>query len=265
MEYKQKIFRNVFTDELRLKVKRCENLEDYYKDSIDYGEDATWALRVELEGELPELIPDRSADAFNAVALHSYLSGLDETQASGKRLWAYLAHVPFRSYVQNRWKLPAELEDLPVSQDVRKKVSDSILLHWFINGNDSRALKRHSLARLWWAAHLTVAPWERSDEFASLRDEDRYVFTKFLLSNETLYTEVLERTIGNNRHILIALLQYFRLHPEQINRKYLRPIMKELNLISGVKKVALMGYDEVYQLVEEVSAEIIRETNEEVS
>ena len=262
MDYKQKIFRSVYVDELRSKVKKLENLEDYYQEHIDYGEDSTWLLRVDVGDEVPELNPERTSDAFNASALHSYLANLDETQASDKRLWAYLAHVPFRNYVQNRWKLPVDLDELNVSQNSKKRVADSILLHWFINGNDSRALKRHALARLWWAAHLTVAPWERSNEFESLKEDDRYVFTKFLLSNETLYTEVLERTIGNNRHILIALLQYFRLHPEQISRIYLRPIMKELILISGIKRVSLMSYDDIYALVADVSAEVISQVNE---
>ena len=257
MDYKQKIFRSVFVDELRAKVKRLENLEDYYKENLDYGDGSTWPLRIEVGEEVPVLIPERSADADNASALHSYLSNLDETQASDKRLWAYLAHGPFRDYVQNRWKLPVALDELNVSQDSKKRVSDSILLHWFINGNDSRALKRHSLARLWWAAHLTVAPWEKSEEFESLREDDRYVYTKFLLANETLYTEVLERTIGSNRHILIALLHYFRQNPEQISRVYLRPIMKELILISGVKRVSLMSYDDIYELASNVSAEVI--------
>lgn len=261
MEYKQKIFRSVFVDELRSKVKKLENLEEYYQNHVDYGEDSTWPLRVEVGDEVPDLIPERAADAFNASALHSYLANLDETQASDKRLWAYLAHGPFRHYVQNRWKLPVGLDELNVSQDSKKRVSDSVLLHWFINGNDSRALKRHALARLWWAAHLTVAPWERSDEFESLREDDRYVFTKFLLSNETLYTEVLERTIGNNRHILIALLQYFRLNPEQISRVYLRPIMKELILISGIKRVSLMSYDDIYDMVANVSTEVINQVD----
>lgn len=262
MDYKQKIFRSVYVDELRSKVKRLENLEDYYQNNVDYGDDNTWPLRVEVGNEVPELIPERTADALNASALHSYLANLDETQASDKRLWAYLAHGPFRHYVQNRWKLPVELDELNISQDSKKRVSDSILLHWFINGNDSRALKRHSLARLWWAAHLTVAPWERGSEFASLKEDDRYVYTKFLLSNETLYTEVLERTIGNNRHILIALLHYFKQHPDQINRKYLRPIMKELILISGIKRVALMSYEDIFALVSDVSVEVINQIDE---
>lgn len=261
MDYKQKIFRSVYVDDLRSKVKRFENLEDYYKENLEYGEDCTWPLRVEVGEEVPQLIPERSEDAMNAAALHSYLANLDETQASDKRLWAYLAHGPFRGYVQNRWKLPVQLDELSVSQDNKKRVSDSVLLHWFINGNDSRALKRHSLARLWWAAHLTVAPWERGAEFESLREDDRYAYTKFLLANETLYTEVLERTIGSNRHILIALLHYFRLNPEQINRKYLRPIMKELILISGVKRVSLMTYEDIYELVASVSSEVITQVD----
>ncbi len=262
MDYKEKIFRSVYVDELRSKVKRFENLEDYYKEDLAYPEDSTWPLRVEVGVEVPNLVPERTADALNAAALHSYLANLDETQASDKRLWAYLAHGPFRHYVQNRWKLPVGLDELNISQDSKKRVSDSILLHWFINGNDSRALKRHSLARLWWAAHLTVAPWEDGNEFESLKEEDRYVYTKFLLANETLYTEVLERTIGSNRHILIALLHYFRLNPEQINRKYLRPIMKELILISGVKRVSLMSYEDIYELVSNVSAEVIAQIDE---
>jgi hypothetical protein len=261
MDYKERIFRSVVADQMRADVKRLNGLEAYYGEASEYTDDQTWPLRVEVVGDKPVLSPDRNDDPINACLLHSYLAKLDETQASDKRLWTYMTHVTFRDYVQSRWPLPSTLEEVRGSSDAKKKVSDSIILHWFLNGNDSRTLKRHALARLWWAAHLTVAPWEQSEDFTKLQTEDRYIYTKFLLSNETLYTEVLERTLGNSRQILIALLEYFRRHPDKINRKFLRPIMKEMILMSGVKRLSLLNYDDVYKLVESISDEITSNPN----
>jgi hypothetical protein len=232
MDFKQSIFRLAVVDTMRSKVAKHQNLDDYFKPSVSFTDDQLWPLRVELEENAPELLPSQNDDIVNACKLHAYLSKLDETQASDKRLWTYLAHVPFRKYVQGRWPLPVSEEELSASADSKQKASSSILLHWFVNGNDSRALKRHALARLWWVAHLTVAPWELGKEFEGLFEDDRYSFTKFVLANETLYTEVFERTFGNNKVIRMAILRYLREHPQHIGRKYLRPIMKELPIFS---------------------------------
>lgn len=256
MEYEQKILRSAVVDSLRSKVSKLQGLEDYCKAGLSFTEDEVWPLRVELDENVPELLPGQEDDVLNACRLHAYLSELDETQASDKRLWTYLAHVPFRGYVQGRWPLPVTEEEISASTDAKRKASSSILLHWFVNGNDSRALKRHALARLWWVAHLTVAPWEWGAEFEVLREDDRYAYTKFVLANETLYTEVFERTFGNNRVIRMAILRYLREHPEHIGRKYLRPIMKELVLLSGVKRLAILSFGEVCDTVSEVAADI---------
>lgn len=256
MDYKQKILRSAVADSLRSKVSKLQGLENYYREELSFTDDEVWPLRVELDDNVPELIPSQEEDVLNACRLHAYLSELDETQASDKRLWTYLAHVPFRAYVRGRWPLPVTEEEMNASTDAKRRASSSILLHWFVNGNDSRALKRHALARLWWVAHLTVAPWEWGSEFEALREDDRYAYTKFVLANETLYTEVFERTFGNNRVIRMSILRYLREHPEHIGRKYLRPIMKELVLISGVKRLAVLSFDEVCGIVGEVASDI---------
>jgi hypothetical protein len=256
MEYTEKIFKAAVADQLRADAKNGRGIEAYFENTVSFDEDKTLPLRVELMGDLPELSPNRQDDADNACALHAYLANLDETQASDKRVWSYLAHTTFRDYVSKRWPLPYSLEDMKISTDARRKVADAVLSHWFVNGNDSRALRRHALARLWWAAHLTVAPWERDTTFASLKSEDRYKYTRVLLSNEDLYSQVVERSLGSARRVLIALLEYFRKNPEKVNRLYLRGIMKEVNLISGIKRIQLLSYDEVYKLIESIGNDL---------
>lgn len=255
MENKENILRSVVADQLRADVKHGIGLQAYYEDSIDFDADQLWPLRVELGGDKPTLAPNRESDVDNAILLHSYLANLDETQASDKRLWTYLAHVSFREYTKNRWKLPYSLEEINSDPAKRKKVIDSVLSHWFLSGTDSRALRRHALARLWWAAHLTVAPWEREAGFEGLESADRYKYTKILLSNEDLYSQVLERVLGTSRPVLIAILEYFSQHPSQVARPVLRSMMKELNLVSGIKRLPLLTYEENFKVVEAVGQE----------
>ena len=254
-DFKQHIFKSHVADELRSEVKKLIGLERYFQENAQYKDSELWPLRIELGSDLPGLGRERHLDGENAVNLHKYLINLDVTQASDKRLWTYLAHKPFRDYVQKRWPLPYSVEEIELSLGAKKSVSSSILLHWFVNANDSRALKRHALARLWWAAHLTYAPWKIGDEFKKLEQDDEYVYTKF-------YTEVAERVLGSSRHILIAFLEYFMQNPEALNRKNLRPIVKEVNMISGVKKLSTLNYDEIYEIISSIADEIVVSTTE---
>ena len=110
-----------------------------------------------------------------------------------------------------------------------------------MNGNDSRALKRHALARLWWVARPTVSTVGMGGWSSKYSGKRRiFSFTKFVLANKFVYTEVFERTFGNNRVIRMAIIWTLRERPEHMGRKSLRPIMKELVLLSGVKRLAIM-------------------------
>src|SRR5262245_7220789 len=83
--------------------------------------------------DLPALkIPTSATDLYeleNTIAIHSALLHLNRSQASDDRLWSWLAHGPYWSYMSVRW---------PVSE--AKNKAAYIKEHYFLG--DSRSLVR---------------------------------------------------------------------------------------------------------------------------
>lgn len=138
-----------------------------------------------------------AADADNAARLHEALASLSEVQASDIRLWAYLAHGPLFQYMKARW---------PVSGD-KDEMRSSIESRWlFLNESRPRALMRQGVSRLWWAAHLTRSPWQTDPFLKPLQKKDPYAYTRLLFSRQDIFKNLLERSFGRERRILIPSL-----------------------------------------------------------
>ncbi len=263
----QKIFKRASVDRMRDDLRSGNSLETYFKDSYLVEESDCLPSTVEVYGATPILAapPDDpvSADLDNAIALHAYYPKLDETQASDSRLWAYLSHVEFRSYTMVRWGLAGSYADLGDDESKQKAVN-YILEHWFTSGND-RDLRRHAIARLWWAAHLTHAPWEKDPEFfGHLKNEDPYYYTKVLLQTQDIYQQVLERAMGRSDRILISVLDYIGKHQEfSQSRENIRSLMKELNLAYGAKKLITLDPPQLAGLIEKIADEIASSESED--
>lgn len=256
----QKIFKSGAMIRMIEGLKSGALLEEYFKEEHPDREADVLSTTIETVGELPVLrIPEgdlATADLENAIALYEYYKLLDETQASDSRLWTYLSHVDFRKYTLYRWGIKGKYEDYK-DEAPRKKVIKQLLDHWFV-GESDRALRRHALARLWWAVHLTYAPWEREPEFfGDIKENDPYYFTRILLSTQDIYQQVLERSMGRSSHILITVLEYLGTNVEFArSRDKVRKLMKELNLVYGTKKVILLDRDSLRSVIRSLGEEI---------
>lgn len=254
----QKIFKRNAVERMRHELRSGTSLESYFKESYPVKGDDLLASTIAVEGKAPELKAPQddpvSADLENAIALHEYYRGLDETQASDPRLWIYLSHVEFRKYAMARWGLKGTYKDRK-SQEEKTKDTNYLLEHWFISSND-RDLRRHAIARLWWAAHLTHAPWEADPEFfGDLKKDEAYYYTCVLLSTQDIYQQVLERAMGRSNRILISVLDYLATHPEW-SREQVRGLMKELNLAYGTKKIITLDQPTLARLIENIAAAV---------
>lgn len=247
MSEQQKIFTGRYVDQLYSAVKNGESIKDYSSEEIDIDPVNTYTTPIVIPATVPDLGVKPSDDVDSAIAVFEHLGPLSASQASDPRLWTYLSHVTFREYTMNRWKLD--------SSDESKKKS-SIIDHWFVSENDRR-LRRHSIARLWWAAKLTVSPWESDPtNFISLKKEDKYVYTRTLLSTQDIFLNVLERSMGRSRKILIALLEAFRANSDLAeNREAVRSLIKEVNLVLGYRKLTFLPYTEIQQIFSGIVAE----------
>lgn len=167
----QKIFKRAAVDQMRADLRSGKSLESYFEKDYSVKADELLPSTIVIERKSPALlIPKKdlvAADLENAITLYEHYRNLDETQASDPRLWAYMSHVEFRKYSLVRWGYEGEYKGL--SKEDKVKAINYFLEHWFVSGSNDRDLRRHSIARLWWAVHLTRAPWERNPEFSTLR------------------------------------------------------------------------------------------------
>lgn len=255
----QPIFRNAAVERLRNQLRTGTSLEEYFRESFSPQDEELQPSTILPQGKIPVLeAPEDNpvgADVTNAIALHDYYRGLDETQASDPRLWTYLSHVQFREYALARWGYGGTYKDL--NEEEKVKAINYFLEHWFVGSND-RDLRRHAIARLWWAARLTYAPWEQDKEyFGDLEKDDPYFYTQVLFSTQDIYQQVLERAMGRSDKILISVLDFLATHPEFAgSREKIRGLMKELNLAYGTKKIIVLDRKTMKELIEKTAKEI---------
>jgi hypothetical protein len=177
-------------------------------DHYPVPEDAvTLQTLIDVSAEPPVLAigATRSeADAENAIQTFEYLGPLTRTQAADTRLWTTLTHTTFWDYCRRRWPMG-------------RKGSAHILDHWFERrGAGLGALRRNAVSRLWWAANLTVAPWDQDPQLLHLKSSDRYRFTRILLSQAQIFQDVLEREFGSNHRLRILLLNALDRHLREV-------------------------------------------------
>ncbi|MCY1042594.1 DUF6339 family protein [Corallococcus sp. bb12-1] len=184
-----------------------------------------------------------AADFEHALQVYDWIGPLSETEARDRRLWVWAAHGPFADYTRARWPLPSE----------PKKIRNSILEHWFVQGEGRASLRRHSVARLWWAVHLTRAPWEQDDALLPLLNEDPYVYTRLLLGNQDVFFHTLEREFGSDQRILIALLEVVR-RSKRAQSPLIKWLSKEVNLACRYRELNLLPIEELIALMESLEA-----------
>lgn len=257
---KQLIFNASYSEELQGKLVSGESFSDYYTGSFDLDENQCFESDIKTTDEEVELGPTPNDDFESSIKIYEAYKDLDNTQASDKRFWNYLSHVTFKDYTLQRWTPKYSIEEASANSSIKKLATDSFIDRWFATGS-SRSLRRHALARLWWTAHLTVAPWEKNpDEFGDLITEDRYVYTRLVFTNQDIVSALLERKVGWSDKLVFASLEYFRRNPDFLLRSNVRTLMKEINLILSYRKITILPFEALVNLVSE-AADNIQDNN----
>jgi len=226
-----KVFTESYTDKLVRDVKTTNNVDNYYKDNFPYEE------RFPKGGTNIFISDDFSLDAEksdfeNSVSLYEELD-LNETQASDPRLWTYLSHVVFWKYMRKRWAL----EDTRKGDNPLGRVLDRYML---INPR-LETLTRNGISRLWWYAHLTK----------DVKREDNYELTKILLTRAEVSVGILERTIGINCNMRVAILEFLKEHNDILSKEDLtRELLRTLNLYGGTKVLPLLGISDIKKILD---------------
>jgi hypothetical protein len=178
---------------------------------------------------------DTKNDGENAIRIHRWLRSLQPSVAMEERLWAYLAHVPFNSYMSSRWPVKNEGE-------VRRR--------YLFEGASFGALARQGIARLWWAAHLTHNP-ER---------EDPYELTRAMFFRQDIQLALMDRALGKCNTVRTSVLEFLQDNKEWFADKSfgrrIQLLMKELNLLGGVVILDALPYAQVRQFVDSIGRRV---------
>lgn len=174
-------------------------------------------------------------DGDNAIRIHSWLRGIPPSTAMEERLWAYLAHVPFGTYMADRWPVKGEGE---------------VLRRYLFEGSSFGALARQGVARLWWAAHLTHDP----------KRADPYELTRVMFMRQDVQLALMDRAIGKCRTVRTAVLEFLRDNGEWFAEKSfgrrIQLLMRELNLLGGVVILDALPVEQVKQFVGETGRRV---------
>jgi hypothetical protein len=142
--------------------------------------------------------------------------------------------------MRSRWHVERAGKD-------RGKAERFVLNRYFIAQNQSRALLRNGLARLWWYGHITHDP-ER---------ENPYELTRVLLSTLDITQQIMERNFGRIESVRTGFLEFLLrnkmklLGPGDKKRRYIRQLAIYLNLLGGVTLLDALTRTEVGTLLEE--------------
>ena len=219
--------------------------DDIEKNLAKYAAEHTWIDSVfderfdaeaRIEITLPALIesPDSSKDIDNVKLIYPALKHLTVEQAMDGRLWTHLTHVEYWNYMRKRWDVDGEnikdgesIEENEKKQKLAKKIKERYFLY---SEDNSRALIRNGIARLWWFGYLT---------YDSNNSEAPFALTQVLLEYQDIQAALLERTFGKNRDILQICLIALREKMDEIKnsggraKEIIQDLGKYVNLLGG--------------------------------
>ncbi|MFY0562486.1 DUF6339 family protein [Archangium lansingense] len=197
---------------------------------------------LDVEGRSRQKRPTR--DAENAILVYRYLGALTRTQAADTRLWVSLAHTTFFEYVKARW-----------GDDDRAELKKAVLRHWFApRGLSKAALRTQAISRLWWAAHLTHAPWMKNPELEVFKTADEFRFTRILFRQQQIYMDLIERDYGSDLRLRACLLDSLDRHLGRVSRKddLSSETSKSLNLLLKHRQIASLELGALRAVCDEV-------------
>jgi hypothetical protein len=237
------IFRNAFVGALRANIPT--NLDRYRRNDkwvAEIGQSSARDLQTRIEiktaVDLDDPVKDNLKDLENAIRVHKLLHKLTPLQARDPRLWTRLAHVDCWQYMRKRWPLERFGGD-------DEKGERFIASRYFIAQNDSRALMRNGMARLWWTAHMS---------HDGARDNP-YELTSVLLSTLDITQQLLERNLGRAPSVLKGFLEFLLQNKNELlsggdlNRVRIRKLAVFLNMYGGAYLLDCLSEREIITIL----------------
>lgn len=177
----------------------------------------------------------------NCVLMYEAIENISHYLARDERLWVYLSHTLLLDYARIRWPIP-ENDDKAISH---------IKTHFFCTG--ARGIERDNVAsRLWWQASLC-------SRVSGLTLVDALTC---LLHQSDVRANIIERpTTSQNVTVFSAVLkklhESYKSNKSLFERKRFRLIMKELNLVGGVKLIAVLPEPSIAKILDQCIAKAV--------
>ena len=229
-----------YCEDLKAALSVSDVATRYGGDDFDLDQQRLKKTPIRLHGNPPDLLGESARtgpgqDAWNAIQLHRWMPEMTAVQAVDPRVWAYLTHSLYFQYSKKRWGIEG-------GKDPAKHIKN----RWFLRGG-RQGLLSNSIARLWWAAELTFAPWVRDRVyFAPLVDKysDDYIFTRRLFSHQNMFQGLVARHFGGSLRIRICMLEAFERHAaKHSNLSALSEMVElKLNLICSYRVLSALPF-----------------------
>jgi hypothetical protein len=221
-----------------------ENLESYRTGNFNFLlADSSYHFESlqELDEEKLAAISceqDNLKEVENCVLIYQALGSISHYLARDERLWVLLTHTLMLDYTRSRWPIPEDNE----------RAIKHIKTHFFCVG--ARGIERDNAAsRLWWLASLCSRVKEISFEEA---------LTCFLHQSDVRANMVERPTTSQNVKVFSAILkklnESYKSNKALFERERFRSIMKELNLIGGVRLLAALPEISISQILDQCIA-----------
>ncbi|MEJ5928837.1 DUF6339 family protein [Corynebacterium sp. H128] len=220
---------SIFTEDavvlLAIKLDRVDCADEFFAYVDDLARDPKYLLRLPQPISFGEdLRPNSKFDSESAISLFEAVGDLDRANASDIRLWTYLALVPFRSYMWQRWPLGEK-------ENFKKTIEN----RWMLTNSSRRKLIRHGIARLWWVAYLTFDP--KKEYSLSAKNSDEFAFTKWVLEKQDRVQNILENEIGSSEVVRWAICEVAAEYEGTKNKEIIKSIARETNAIAGYQNL----------------------------
>jgi len=223
-----------------LESKVAENLDAYRTGNFDFlipDSSCYFESTLEIdEAKLAAIKCDKNNlnEVENCVLMFQAMGNISHYLARDQRLWVYLTHTVLLSYTRARWPIPEDDE----------KAVKHIKSHFFCIG--ARGIERdNSASRLWWLASLCNRASDISFEDA---------LTCFLHQSDVRANIVERPTTAQNVHVFSAILkklhESYKSNKELFERERFRALMKELNLVGGIKLLAALPEVKIMQILD---------------
>lgn len=227
-----------------------QNIEKYTEDNVwinDYFSNKSMDNYFRSTGlSVPDfdlVIGGSDTDAQNAQTMYDALRDvLNPRFASDLRLWAYLAHKTFYSYMVKRWPVYSsdETDETEENASKKQKILDRIKTRYFFGASNGKAFVRQGISRLYWSAALTY------DE----NNSNPYEMTQYLLDkDQDRFVAVTERTLARNKTFLLAALKVLKNYGN-VKRFDTRAYFAEINRTCGIELLDALSPNNAYDLCE---------------